>query len=315
MARYVRVCSISFGGSGGAPTPQEHAQRNRAVAISQFQRAMLEQPDIVCMPEALPALGLTIEHWRDIAEPVPGPTTEAFGRLARQHNCWVICPVIERYRGRMYNTAVIINRRGEVAGRYRKMHPTIGEIEGGVTPGNRPVVIETDFGRIGCAICFDLNFRDVIEGLSRAGAELVFFPSMYRGGLQMQIWAHDFSVYMVSACTSPGSAIVNPLGRILTESQPHQLIISRTINLDMCVLHLDYNYDKFDAIKQRYRSGVELEVATPEAKFMLISHMPEVTADDIVREFELEPLRDYFIRANRVRQRALRAKTSIRKSG
>jgi hypothetical protein len=218
---------------------------------------------------------------------------------------WVICPIVERRGNRTFNAAVLLNRQGEVAGIYHKMHPTIGEIRAGITPGAEATVFETDFGRIGCAICYDLNFRDVIEGLAAGGAELVFFPSMYRGGLQLSIWAHDFGLHLVSATPGEGSAIVDPLGRVLMTSSHHQKLLSRVLNLDRCILHIDENYRKWPAMKEKYGAGVEIDVATPEAAFALVSHLPEVTAADLVREFELELRSDYFKRANQVRAEAL----------
>jgi hypothetical protein len=84
-------------------------------------------------------------------------------------------------------------------------------------------------------------------------------------------------------------------------------LFSRVINLDRALLHIDENYRQWDAIKQKYGAGIELDVATPEAVFALISHLPDVSADDVVREFRLERRDDYFERANRVRAAALTA--------
>ncbi|MEM2936608.1 MAG: carbon-nitrogen hydrolase family protein, partial [Candidatus Bathyarchaeia archaeon] len=201
--------------------------------------------------------------------------------------------------------AVLIDRQGRPMGSYHKMHPTISEIETGVTPGTEPTVFQTDFGRVGCAICFDLNFRDVIQGLAANGAEIVFFPSMYQGGLQLSIWAFEFGVYMVSAHDGDGSMIVNPLGRILVQSSAYEPIISRTINLDYEILHIDYNNAKWEKIKGKYGPDVEIEVATPEAVFLLTSHLPTISVDQIIHEFQLETREQYFNRALGIRARAL----------
>ena len=104
-----------------------------------------------------------------------------------------------REAGAIYNAAVLLDRSGAVAGVYRKMFPTIGEIEEGITPGDRACVAETDFGRVGLALCFDLNFRLVAESIAEHSAELVVFSSMYRGGISARIWAYDFGWYLVSS--------------------------------------------------------------------------------------------------------------------
>jgi predicted amidohydrolase len=302
MARSVRVTSISYPGAGAEAGAVERA---RAEGVAWLERAALDQPDIVCLPETFTGLGRGGAAWFESAEPVPGPTTEAVGEVARRHRMHVICPILERRGDRVFNAAVVIGRDGQVLGAYDKIHPTISEIEAGVTPGAAHPVFELDCARIGCAICFDLNFRDVADGLINAGAEILFFPSMYRGGLQLRIWAHDYGVFLLSATPGEGSALVDPLGRVLVESSAYQRLFSRVINLDRAILHIDGNHRQWDAIKQKYGAGVELDVASPEASFALISHMPEVSVYDIIREFGLETRVEYFNRAHRTRDGAL----------
>lgn len=303
MARYVRVSTISFGGAGG--NPEGMVERNRESALEWLRRAALDKPDIVCLPETFHALGLASKEWFASAEPVPGPTTEAVREVAWKNGMYVVCPIVERVDDKVYNSAVLIDREGEIVGRYHKVHPTIGEIECGITPGVETPVFKTDFGNVGCAICFDLNFTDVVAGLKANGAELILFPSMYRGGLQLSIWAFNCSVYIASAYTGEGSAIVNPLGRVLATSSLHNRIISKTINLDYRVLHIDYNNVHWDAIKLKHGADVEIEVATPEAVFALFSNNRNLSVDDLIKEFGLETREEYFKRANRVREKAL----------
>ncbi|MCS7253097.1 MAG: carbon-nitrogen hydrolase family protein [Armatimonadota bacterium] len=306
MARYVRVSTITFGGAHHAAAElKEIVKSNLEAAARLFERAVLDKPDIVALPEVFAFLGVSANQWEQVAETVDGQVVSTFRELARKHNCWVVCPFVERDDIGIRNSAAFIDRNGNVVAKYHKMHPTIDEINAGVIPGTEAVVVGTEFGRIGCAICFDLNFEDVIEGMAQKGVELVFFCSMYLGGLQMRIWAHDYSIFMASSCTSYGSMIVDPLGRVIVTSQPYQPIISRTINLDAVVLHLDYNHTKFAAIKERYGAAIEIDVSSPEAKCVLISHIPDKRASDIVAEFELEPLRSYFERAEKIRKQAL----------
>ena len=179
----------------------------------------------------------------------------------------------------------------------------------GVSPGTEAVVAETDKGRVGFAICFDLNFRDVAVGNEKKGAELVFFSSMYAGGLQLSIWAHDFGFFLASATPGSESRIVDPLGQSLIVSDAaYQPINVKTINLDYAVLHLDYNHLKLPAIKEQYGEGVSWDVTRPEAIFCMYSHLDDTTCRDIIREFELETRTAYFRRANRTRTAALGGK-------
>ncbi len=99
--------------------------------------------------------------------------------------------------------------------------------------------------------------------------------------------------------------IVNPLGRILVQSSAYEPIISKIINLDYKILHIDYNNAKWKKIKGKYGPDVEIDVATPEAVFLLTSHLPNISVDQIIQEFQLENREQYFKRALSIRTRAL----------
>src|SRR5436305_496958 len=142
MARNVRVASISFGGGGG-PMDGRY-ERARTTALELLEEAALDRPDIVCLPETFTGLGCGEAEWIGSAETVPGPTTDALAAVARRHGMWVICPIVQREGGQRYNAAVLLDRRGAVAGIYHKIHPTIAEIRRGITPGTQATVFETD---------------------------------------------------------------------------------------------------------------------------------------------------------------------------
>lgn len=305
MARFVRVASVSFGGRGRARSIKETVNRNVKDTAKLLKRAAMEEPDIVCLTECWPTLGLSARDSTKAAEEIPGPIFRTVSSIAKEHGTYVICPMIEKKDGRFHNSAVLLDRNGEYVGSYYKIHPTIDEIESGITPGTQSGVFKVDFGILGLAICFDLNFEEVIKGLVKEGAKLVFFPSAYEGGLQLRIWAFNYGVYMVSARGGENSMIVDPLGRILAKSSSYNPIICKTVNLDYEILHLNYNHMKLDSVKKKYGSRVELDVLRPEAVFMLASNTRDATAEDMIDEFKLETRKEYFRRASRIREDAL----------
>jgi predicted amidohydrolase len=305
MARYVRVSAISFSGAGGA-TEEERKENNIRAMCGLIEKACWDGPDLVITPEFFNVLGC--ERYVDLAETMDGETVGRLSELARRYKTWIACAMPERDGDKVYNSCILINRDGFPVGSYHKMHPTIGEMEQGITPGLESRPFQTDFGLIAFAICFDLNFRDVIESAMRdrsKGPRLICFPSMYRGGIQARIWAHDFGVWFASAITGPHSSIINPMGKVMAISEAYNPIVSSVVNLDYVVCHIDYNNAKFDEIKRKYGKGVELDVYSPEGRFILYSHMDGKSAEDIAEEFELETLESYFERANRVRMEAL----------
>ncbi len=301
MARWVRVASVSLPKLGSK-------ERNMETAMRLLEQAAWERPDLVCLPETFTGLGMSFEQKLAMAEPLDGETVTRLSDYARHHQTWVVCPMELRDGDKLVNAAVLINRQGKVVGYYAKMFPTISELEAGIQPGTDAPVFETDFGRVGMAICFDLNLREVAERLKVNGAELVCFVSMYPGGMQVQLWALDFGFWMVTAIPSFQSVIVNPLGHILARAQlDYMPIISQRLNLDAVVLHLDYNYPKLLRLKERYGADAELDIRQPEALCLLTCHRHDASVWDWVREFELEPRDAYFARSRR--ERSLRLPT------
>jgi len=301
MARFVTVGSIS-----ARPTPPLSDKQARLQEAERLATRVARMgADIVVFPEVYLNLDAPIEDWPQLAEPASGPSTSYMAEVAKRHHMYVLWPLIQREGDYLYNSLLLIDRRGEVQGAYHKMFPTIGEIQAGVRPGVEATVLSTDFGKIGMAICFDLNFRPVMEGLHHNGAEIVFFSSMYRGGLQVQAWAQEFNYYIVTAIGAELGQIVDMSGRVLAEStyEAHNVL---RLNLDRRVLHMDYNWDKTDDILAKYGTGVRFDFFTREAKFAIASEMPDRSVDEIITEFGLEPLDAYMLRAYQARDRALR---------
>ena len=134
---------------------------------------------------------------------------------------------------------------------------------------------------------------------------MIFFSSAYRGGLQLRIWAFELGVYVISAILAELGQVVDQSGTVLAEST-YEAVIARRINLDRRLLHMDYNWDKMDAILTKYGRDVSFEYFTREACFTVASEREGLSVDEIIAEFELEPRADYFRRANAVRKSALK---------
>ena len=118
----------------------------------------------------------------DLAEPVPGPSTEFYGSLARQHNVVLVTSLFERRAAGLYhNTAVVFERDGSIAGKYRKMHipddPAYYE-KFYFTPGDlgfQP--IDTSVGRLGVLVCWDQWYPEAARLMALQGAELLIYPT------------------------------------------------------------------------------------------------------------------------------------------
>ncbi len=118
----------------------------------------------------------------NLAEPIPGPSTQMFGELARQYGVVIVTSLFERRAPGLYhNTAVVIERDGTIAGKYRKMHipddPAYYE-KFYFTPGDlgfKP--IDTSVGRLGVMVCWDQWYPEAARLMALRGAELLIYPT------------------------------------------------------------------------------------------------------------------------------------------
>ena len=118
----------------------------------------------------------------DLAESIPGPSTDFYGSLARQHNVVLVTSLFERRAAGLYhNTAVVLERDGSIAGKYRKMHipddPAYYE-KFYFAPGDlgfQP--IDTSVGRLGVLVCWDQWYPEAARLMALQGAELLIYPT------------------------------------------------------------------------------------------------------------------------------------------
>lgn len=259
-----------------------------------------QQPDIVCLPEIFATAG---QHGRAeiCAQPVPGPITDRFAALAREHRCYVICPLLTWQEGKVYNSAVVLGRQGEVVGIYNKAHPVTcasdyREMEHGVTPGTEDVpVFDLDCGRIGIQICFDIEFPEAWACLANKGAELVFWPSAYDGGEPLAAYAQMHNFYVASAVWSNHSRLVNPLGEEL-EQTGRTAWLCREIDLDYVVVHNDFHTGLIDELARLYGRDVTTRQTPESGKILIETNSSGLPLATVAERFGLVARREYIAR-------------------
>jgi len=161
------------------------SDENLAKAESQIREAAARGAQIVCLQELFRSQYFCREERAELfslAESIPGPSTEALGKLARAHKVVVIASLFERRAAGLYhNTAAVINVNGEIDGLYRKMHipddPLYFE-KFYFTPGDLGFrSFETPFGRVGVLVCWDQWYPEGARITSLAGADILFYPT------------------------------------------------------------------------------------------------------------------------------------------
>ncbi|GMW00073.1 MAG: hypothetical protein AMXMBFR84_12110 [Candidatus Hydrogenedentota bacterium] len=191
--RKVRLAAIHYTPSGGASADDVRKQFSPLIAEAAARKA-----DLVVLPETLTCTGNGLTYF-DVAEPVPGPSTEYFGSLARQHGLYLVAGIVERDGHLIYNTGVLIDPEGNLAGKYRKVALPRTEIVMGIAPGDEYPVFDTKFGKLGIMICYDGFFPEVARQLRMNGAEVIAFPVAGCNPMLAAARACENHVYIVSS--------------------------------------------------------------------------------------------------------------------
>lgn len=307
----IRVAAVSY-------NPPFHNHRAAGVNLQALRdmtaKVAKDRPNFICYPEACTCVGQGFQKGVDTA-PELEPYVAEVSKIAREFNTAIIAPFLERSQGRVYNSVPIVDRQGKLVLVYRKNYPTITELEAGITPGHEVPVAECDGVRVGAAVCFDANFDHIAADLERQRARLVFWPSMYWGGQLLQHWALRYG-FSVAVAYVAESAIIDMNGRYLSRQGTDTLQVRQkhlppwaisTIAINRELYHLDYNQDKFAALRDKYGPDVDIEVWEPEGYFLMASLRPEITVESIAQEFGIETLRDYLARSVRMRDARLKA--------
>jgi hypothetical protein len=281
--RQVKVAAICIGFGGVR-------DEKLKLAIEHLHTAGKNGVDIACLPE---------EFAGTQAEPVPGPTTEAVAELARQYNMYVICPIREQAGERQYNTAVLIDRQGRVAGYYRKVFVFWGEGLHCSTEGVK--VFETDFGRISILTCFDLNYPELWQRCDDLDADIVFWPSAYGGGSPLNAYAILYHYYIVPVGAGNIMDITGKPVEPVEKPRPKQFIA--TLDLDRSFAHYDFNREKVEKMLKEHEGEIKVERKLSEEDlapwWLFRATKPGIRVRDILKEHEIETLREYQHRSRR----------------
>ena len=293
MPRRIWIGTTAFQRQGG-PTIQDNIEK----AGRLINQAALDRPDIVCLPEYFAYINVQHDTAAEVGEPVPGPITENAMALAKKHSTNILCPLLEKRGDVIYNSAVVIDRSGQIVGTYEKLHPVTSssdftQFEGGVTPGKEPKVFDLDIGRIGILICFDILWPREWKKLVEMGAEIIFWLADCDGGFPLQARAWDHHCYVVSAVASRYARIIDITGEILLQTGPWMSVVGMEIDLEKRFFATGFNASQIPAIKEKYGRDVTIRLYHQESGFTMESSRPGLSVQDLMAEFGLETVSDY----------------------
>ena len=230
---------------------------NLAFAKAQMEIAADDGVDLISFPETFLYIGENHAEKHRVAQTMDGELISQFRELAALHDLSILLGSVYEKTGdddsRLYNTSVLIDRQGELAGVYRKIHmcdaPTLGYNESvGIKPGNEPVVADHEIAKMGLTVCYDLRFPELFRHLTEQGAEVIFVPAAFFLYTGKHHWlplltarAIENQVYIVApnqwgkhhaTRTSYGSSvIIDPWGSVICCAPEKPCLVTADIDL------------------------------------------------------------------------------------
>jgi predicted amidohydrolase len=250
-SRKVRLATVHHMPSGKSP------RANCEEFAPLIADAARQKADLVVLGETVPSVGVkNLPH--EIAESIPGPTSNYFGELAKQHALHIVLSLYERDRHLVYNSAVLLGPDGQLLGKYRKVCLPHGEVEKGIAPGHDYPVFETKFGKVGMMICYDGFFPEVARELSNRGAEVIAWPVWGCNPQLAKARACENHVYVISSTYSDTkrgwmlSAVYDQTGKLIAHAENWSTVAVAEVDLNQPYIG-PYNLGDFRSMIERHR--------------------------------------------------------------
>lgn len=262
------------------PTAAEKMENLNTVR-TYLEKLKEEKPDFVILPEMF-CCPYQTENFPVYAEEEGGPAWQQLSSYAKQYGIYLIGGSIPEkdMEGNVYNTSYIFDRQGKQIGKHRKAHLFDIDVKGGqsfresdtLTAGDSDTVFDTEFGKMGVIICFDIRFPEMVRMTVNDGAKVIFVPAAFNMTTGPAHWelsfrtrALDNQIYMVgcapvrdvsSGYVSWGHSIVtDPWGKVVNMLDEKEGILLAELDLD----YEDDVRDQLPLLKSRRHDMYNLE--------------------------------------------------------
>lgn len=240
-------------------------EESRQTVRKYVTEAAANGAEVICLPEMWDC-PYSNDYFREYAETADGETVKFMSELAAELGIYLIGGSIsELDDDKVYNTTFCFDRKGNVIGKHRKTHLFDIDVEGGIrfmesdtlTAGDSPTVIDTEFGKIGVAICYDVRFPELFRRMTLEGARLVMLPAAFNmttgpahWDLTMRARALDNQIFF--AANSPArdeggiyvaygnSCVASPWGDFIAHADEKE-----------CIIYADIDFEYEDAIRDQ----------------------------------------------------------------
>jgi hypothetical protein len=303
--RETRVLQIAheMPGEAGAD-PEDPLAGNRTAFLSLLEEAERFDPDFVNFYELTLVRNMdrSDRPLADLAIEFPGPFIDRVGERAAALDSYVWVPSYERDGDDIYNSMALVGPDGDYLGAYRKVAPTIGEMESrGVTPGSDLPVWDTEFGRVCGTICWDVRFDELALGYRAEEVDLMFHPTHGLGHGKFAHWA-TYHGFHVAYCWTTDARVFTPHGNVVGRMTNHPTMPtvdvlggeSRfapvTINTDMKPYGMgefDYGDSALNDLQREYPEAIAIHNVYEDGFVVVESTDEEVPLSQVEAEFDL----------------------------
>ena len=299
MAKKVKIVTFSFNPAVLKYKPQKQSIVDFEIEWldKHIQPVLMEKPDLIVLPEACDRpMDIPREDLIAYYEKRGDKVVQYIQKIAQENHCYIAHSAVRKAEdGFNRNSVQMIDRQGNLIGCYDKNYlcPPGENLYSNCICGENATIFECDFGRVGAILCFDLNFEEMRKKYKALQPDLMLFSSNFGGGLMKNFFAFDTRSYFVSSCAYDCPAeIINPLGETVRITTNHYHYIVETLNLDYAIVHLDNNWEKIRAAREKYPL-LKLSDVGFIGVVMLTYEGTDKTAKEIVKEFGMRFADEY----------------------
>ena len=262
------------------PTVPDKMQNVKTAGIY-LEKLKDEKPDFVILPEMF-CCPYQTQNFPAYAEEEGGPVWQQLSEYAKQYGIYLIGGSMPEKdaEGKVYNTSYIFDRQGKQIGKHRKVHLFDIDVKGGqtfkesdtLTAGDQDTVFDTEFGKMGVMLCFDIRFPELARMMVNDGAKAIFVPAAFNMTTGPAHWelsfrtrALDNQIYMIGCAPmrdeSAGyiswghSIVTDPWGRVVDMLDEKEGILLAELDLD----YEDQVREELPLLKSRRKDMYKLE--------------------------------------------------------
>jgi len=309
MAKIVKILTSSFATLENTMPPYNiripSCEEDLQTAYKILDMAKEYSPDIVLLPETFKNAGRSIETYANDSETIDGQVINFLSAKAFEGHYNLVAGILLSENQHLSNEAIIFDRNGKIAGRYVKNYPVEAEIQAGIIPGNSIPTFDLDFGRIGVAICFDINWRNIWNTFKDKEIDFACWISAYEGGNLLSQYAQWYKYPIVSSVWPYHSKVIDIMGNVPVKTSRWNRLAYYEMNLDRELFHTDLQMDKINDIEKKYGNDILIQAFTEENLFLLTNYRSDCTIKDIEKEFNLVSYKKYIERCTVLRDQTL----------